>query len=208
MSARTRMVVVIAVCIFFSGSAGVVAQAQSAGEELHYEYKLLATNQTSTMQKELNQAANEGFRFENVMGGSTYFGGQEVVTIMSRPVSQKPLPHYEYKLLATTKTSTMQKELQEAGDAGFEYVGQTVFDTTFGGDEVVVILERDKSETTPLRYTYRLLATKKTSTMEKEVREAAEQGFVFVGVTVSKTHFGGTEVVTIMRRAAGESGGK
>ena len=34
--------------------------------------------------------------------------------------------------------------MEEAGDAGFEYRGQTVFQSLFGGKEVVVILERDK----------------------------------------------------------------
>ncbi|MGH9896576.1 MAG: hypothetical protein ACREA0_32170, partial [bacterium] len=97
-------------------------------------------------------------------------------------------------------TSTMQKEMQEAGDAGFEYRGQTVFETGFGGDEVVVILERDGEVGSPPRFEYRLLATKKTSTMRKELQEAAAQGFLFVGVTVSRTRFGGTEVVTILRR--------
>ncbi len=208
MNART-WIGVIAVCIFISGSPSAVAQSPSAREEIHYEYKLLATNKTSTMQKELNEAAAEGYRFEDVMGGSTYFGGQEVVSILSRPAGLKPQARFEYKLLATSKTSTMQKELQEAGDAGFEYASQTVFDTTFGGDEVVVILERDREETNLPKYEYRLLATKKTSTMEKELREAAQQGFAFVGVTVSKTHFGGTEVVTILRRLpGGETRGK
>jgi hypothetical protein len=36
--------------------------------------------------------------------------------------------------------------------------------------------------------------------MQKELQEAAEVGFEFVGVTVSKTKYGGNEVVTIMRR--------
>jgi hypothetical protein len=55
----------------------------------------------------------------------------------------------------------MQKELQEAGDAGFEYRDQTVFKTAFGGDEVIVILERDR-ETPRKRYEYKLLATNRT----------------------------------------------
>ena len=41
-------------------------------------------------------------------------------------------PSYEYRVLATNKTSTMQRDIQEAGDAGFEYKGQTAFTTTFG----------------------------------------------------------------------------
>jgi hypothetical protein len=54
------------------------------------------------------------------MGGKTASGGNEVVISMVRnPASpDKSIPRY--KLLATTRTSTMQKELQECADAGFE----------------------------------------------------------------------------------------
>jgi hypothetical protein len=161
------------------------------------EYRLLATQKTSTMQKELNDAAAAGFRLEKAMGGQTGFGGKEVVVIMSKNGESRA--RYEYKLLATNKTSTMQKELQEVGDLGFEYRDQTVFDTTFGGNEVVIILERER-DTAPRAWEYKLLATNKTSTMQKELQEAAAAGFEFVGVTVSKTAFGGNEVVSILRR--------
>jgi len=161
-------------------------------------YTLLATNKTSTMEKEMNAAADGGFRFAGVMGGDTAIGGKEVVAIMAR-AGEAAGGRFQYKLLATNKTSTMQKELQEAGDAGFEYRDQTVFGTMFGGDEVVVILERDK-EATPALFEYRLLATKKTSTMEKELGEVGQAGFQFVGITVSKTAIGGNEVVVITRR--------
>src|SRR5262245_59245476 len=72
------------------------------------EYKLLATNKTSTMEKEMNQAAAEGFRFEGSMGGETPGGGHEIVVIMSRKPGAGS--RYDYKLLATKRTSTMQKE--------------------------------------------------------------------------------------------------
>jgi hypothetical protein len=64
-----------------------------------------------------------------------------VVVILERDTSTEIIK-YEYKLLATSKTSTMQKELSEAGEAGYEYVGVTVGQTAIGGDEVVVILRR------------------------------------------------------------------
>jgi hypothetical protein len=164
------------------------------------EFRLLATNKTSTMEKEMNEAANAGFRFEGTMGGETSFGGSEVVVIMSRdPSSQKE--RYRYKLLATSKTSTMQKELQQSGNAGFEYKGQSVYSSTFGGKEVVVILERDL-EARLMQWEYKLLATKKTSTMQKELSEAGAEGFAFVGVTVGETAIGGREVVSILRRPA------
>ena len=56
--------------------------------------------------------------------------------------SQKDRPRYEYKLLATSKTSTMEKELLEAGASGFEFVGVTVGSTGIGGAEVISILRR------------------------------------------------------------------
>jgi len=182
-------------------SIGVLlaAMPQSSGSR---DYKLLATQKTSTMQKELNDAADAGYRFERAMGGQTGFGGKEVVSIMSRTKGDAR-PRYEYKLLATNKTSTMQKELQEAANLGFEYRDQTVFETTFGGNEVVIIAERDR-EAPPRHWEYKLLATNKTSTMQKELQEAADLGFQFVGVTVSKTAFGGNEVVSILRRATAQ----
>ncbi len=164
------------------------------------EYRVLATNRTSTMEKEVNEAADAGFRFEGVMGGNTSFGGSEAVVIMSKPGAVAASARYTYKLLATNRTSTMQKELQEAGDEGFEYKGQTVFKTTFGGQEIVVILEADREAKRKPRFEYHLLATKRTSTMQKELQEAGHQGFEFVGVTVSNTAFGGAEVVCILRR--------
>jgi hypothetical protein len=168
----------------------------SAQQQL--EYKLLATNRTTTMEKELNQAAGEGYRFKEVVSGETAFGGDEALVVMVREVDAKHSPRYEYRLLATSKTATMQKELQAAGDDGFEHCGQSVFKKTFGV-EVMVILERDR-EVKPKLWEYKLLATKKTSTMQKEMKEAAAQGFQFVGFSTGSTFFGGNEVVTIMRR--------
>lgn len=170
-----------------------LASAQAPG----VEYRVLATNKTATMEKELNEAAESGFRFSAVMGGDTAFGGSEVVVVMSR--GGQPRGRYAYRLLATSKTSTMQKELQQAADAGYHYRGQSVFETSFGGDETVVILERDE-ETASLAFEYRLLATSKTSTLDDELRGAGAAGYELVGMTVAKTAFAGSELVAITRR--------
>jgi hypothetical protein len=172
--------------------------ASSAFAQDTSDYRVLATNKTSTMQKEMDEAAEAGFRFGAVMGGDTSFGGSEVVIIMTKPAGANA--RYEYRLLATNKTSTMQKEMQEAGDAGYEFKGQTVFKSTFGGKEVVVILERDKETKATGSFEYRLMATKKTSTLQKELAEAGEAGYGFVGMTVANTLVGGTEVVAILRK--------
>jgi hypothetical protein len=162
------------------------------------DVRVLATNKTSTMEKEMNEAAEAGYKFAGVMGGDTAFGGSEVVVLMTRVPGGGS--SFGYKLLATSRTSTMQREMQEAGDAGFEYRGQTVFESTFGGKEVVVVLERDKTVAQPAKYEYRLLATKKSSTLQKEVSEATAAGYAFVGMTVADTAIGGDEIVSILRK--------
>jgi hypothetical protein len=179
----------------------VLLTAVFVGAEDRFDYRVLATTKTSTMEKELNESANAGYRMEKAMGGGTAFGGSEVVVVMSKNRAGMPGEgRYVYKLLAANKTSTMQKELQEAGDEGFDYKDQTVFNSAFGGDEVVVILELDRERSPKTRYEYKLLATQKTSTMQKELQQSGDMGFKFVGVTVSKTAFGGREVVSILRK--------
>jgi len=164
------------------------------------DYRVLATNKTSTMEKELNEASDTGFRMDKAMGGKSTFGGSEVIVVMSKTRSAAASKRYSYKLLATSKTSTMEKELNNAGSEGFRYIDQTVFNSAFGGDEVVAILELDREAQSRVRYEYKLLATTKTSTMQKELQAAGDLGFQFVGVTVSKTAFGGNEVLSILRK--------
>ena len=186
----------ISTIILFCVSVMLTLQISIAAQT---QFKVLATKKTSTMQKEMQQAADDSFRFEGVSGGGTAFGGSEVLVIMSKNAGANASGRFQYKLLATSKTSTMQKEIQEAGNNGFQYKGQVVFETFFGGEEVVVILEKDtKAELR--KYEYKLLATSKTSTMQKEINQSGDDGFTFVGVTVGKTAIGGSEVVVIMRR--------
>jgi hypothetical protein len=185
-------------CVALVLAFGALLPGFAAAEAV--EYRVLATNKTSTMEKEMQEAAAAGFRFGGTMGGETAFGGNEVVVVMTK--AGTGAGRYEYRLLATTKTSTMQRELQDAAAAGFEYKGQSVFSSMFGGKEVVVILERDREAPARDRWEYRLLATSKTSTMQKELSQAGGDGFEFVGLTVGSTAMGGSELVTITRRKA------
>ena len=174
----------------------ISTSAQAADASL--DYRIIATSKTSTMEKELNEGGDAGFRFSKVMGGKSANGGHEVIAAMVKdgsPSSGK----VSYKLLATNKTSTMQKELQRAAEEGYNYLEQTVFETAFSGREIVVIMERDPSKK-DLYASYRILATTKTSTMQKELQEAGAQGYVLLGLTIGKTELGGEEVVTILGR--------
>jgi hypothetical protein len=161
-------------------------------------YKVLATSKTSTMQKEMQEAGEAGYRFVAVMGGETAMGGNEVVVLMEKRGNDKT--KYEYRLLATSRTSTLQKELQEAADAGWQAVGQTVFESLFGGSETAGILERNPETPRGQRFEYKLIATSRTSTLQKEIQQAADAGYEAVGMTVGKTAMGGAELVVITRR--------
>ena len=92
----------------------------------------------------------------------------------------------------------MQKELQDAADIGFEYVGQTVFSTALGGNEVVVILERDKRSGQS-----RLITSwwrRRRPQRCKELLTAGAAGYELLAMTVSQTALGGSELVAITRR--------
>lgn len=200
-----RIAVLIGLAVVFSsaliaqGAREVQQASQTQQATMH---RVLATSKTSTMQKEMQQAGDAGFRLAAVMGGETAAGGKEAVVVMQKPAASSSALKFEYRLLATNKTSTMQKEMQAASDADFQYVGQTVFETAFGGKEVVIIFERDPSVPSPPKYVYLLLATTRTSTMEKELKQAGDAGYVVVGMTVAETMVGGKEVVAITRKPA------
>ena len=106
----------------------VLAGAPTSGDEVvlilerttdQFEYQLLATSRTSTMQEELDAAAAEGFRFlaRTPLCKSRRLGGDEIVVVLER--SPSVAQRYEYRLLATSRTSTLQAEISEAVDQGF-----------------------------------------------------------------------------------------
>jgi hypothetical protein len=186
-------------CVWLSATTAIPSSAQTP---VAVEHRVAATNKTSTMEKELNEAAEAGFRFKAVMGGEKAIGGNEVVVVLTKNSTARS--RFAYKLLATNRTSTMEKELQAAAQDGYEYVGQTVFQSMFGGNEVVCILERDKDNTGPSSQ-YRLLATTKTSTLQRELQDVEKAGYEVMGMTVGKTALGGRELVAITRRVASGS---
>lgn len=178
-------------------TAALACPISALAQRQSFEYKVLATSKTSSMEKELNEAGEAGFKLQTIMGGESAVGGKEAIAVMTRGAGDKN--RFQYKLLATNKTSTMQKEMQEGADAGFDYVGQTIFESLMGGKEVVVVMMRD-SERPTKGDSYKLLATTKTSTMEKELQEVGDGGYIALGMTVAKTMMGGKELVTITRR--------
>lgn len=160
----------------------IASMGQDKKSEENLQYKLLATTRTSTMQKEINETAAQGYRI--IVGAPT--SGSEMALFLSRDGSvSEP---YQYKLLATTRTGTMQKELNEAAAAGYRLIPSTMIAKSqlFGGVEIVMIMERPPR--VKRAYEYKLLATTRTSTLQKEVTEAKDAGFLIVGMVSRDEH--------------------
>ena len=89
------------------------------------------------MQKGLTAAALDGFRLlpRTMVAKKQMLGGVEIVVVLERP--QKPDKRYRYKLLATTLTSTLQREVTQAEADGFVLVGMV------SRDEHMVIMEQE-----------------------------------------------------------------
>jgi hypothetical protein len=168
-------------CKFLTFSVGLVYVLSSFSllwsdnfnDEMSQRYVLLATLRTKTLQKEMSVTAEQGFR---VLTGVRK--GNEIVIIMERLTT--PENSFQYRLLSTSRTSTMERELNEVGHSGFRVIPRTVLGKRSAGDKIFVVME--KAPTSSSKYKYRLLATHRTSTMEKELLEAEEAGYKMVGI--------------------------
>ena len=167
-------------------------QEPTSQSDLRQRYLLLSTIKTSTMQEELDTAAAAGYRA--VVGART--GSSEFAVLLEK-VAQPP-EVYEYRLLATTRTSTMQEELNDAAADGFHILSRVMMG---GQSEIVVLLERPPGP--PLYSEYLLLATELTGTLHAELAQAAAQGWNLLGMVRAEEKVGlsGEHIVTLGRAA-------
>ena len=157
----------------------------SAGDTIidpSHKYVLLATAKTSTMQKELDNAAEKGFRL--AMGSG--LESNEVAMMMERiPEGSEK---YSYRLLATTRTGSIEKEINEIAKEGFRVHPRTLGSKTgMLSREVVVIMEKDPNQKGH-EYQYKLLATTLTGTLQKEMTDAAKEGYTLVAFGTRGEH--------------------
>jgi hypothetical protein len=163
----------------------LISMAVSAGDTVidpSHKYLLLATAKTSTMQKELDNAADKGFRL--AMGSG--LESTEVAMMMERipDGSEK----YSYKLLATTKTGSMEKEINAIAKEGYRLHSRTLSSKTgMLSREIVVIMEKDPNQKGH-EYEYKLLATTLTGTLQKEMTAAANDGYTLVSFGTRGEH--------------------
>jgi len=156
--------------------------AHASEQDLTERFLLLATKKTGTMEEEVDEAAAAGYR---ILSGSPT-SGDEMVLILEKVAT--PPDVYEYQLLATTRTGTMQEEIEEAAGRGFRILPSTMLAKSqmFGGVEIVIMMEKAPNSTAA--YQYRLLATSRTSTMQEEMGLATADGFTVIGIASRDEH--------------------
>jgi hypothetical protein len=171
-------------------SLASAALAQDSKLDLSQRFLLLATTKTKTMQQELNQAAAAGYRI--LVGSRT--SSTEIALILEKVAT--PPNTYEYYLLATTRTSTMEKELNEQAAKGFRLLPRTMAqkEQVFGPLEILMVME--KAPGSQPHYRYRLLATTRTGTLQKEMSQAVDEGYELVGLVSRDEH------IAILEKAA------
>ena len=161
-------------------SVGPVTQ-QKLKIEPDQRYLMLATQKTSTMQKELDEAASRGFRV--ITGSPT--STSEMALLLERVAD--PGSAYQYRLLATTKIATMRKELNASAQEGYRLLPRTMTSKdSFLTIEVVMLME--KALSSDKRYEYRLYATTSEKKMRAEIEKSEAEGFTLAGMVSRGEH--------------------
>jgi hypothetical protein len=120
----------------------LVVTMGAAAEDRKLDYQVLSTSRTSTMEKELNQAAQSGYRFLKVTNQPNVLGGKDLVVVTVKEIAGVEAGVRTYRVLSESRTSTLQKKLQAAAAEGYEYLDQTTLPNIVGGKNIVVFLER------------------------------------------------------------------
>ncbi len=157
-------------------------------------YVLLATSRTGTMQKEVVDTVARGYRIVAATGAK-----KEMLIVLEKLASGDPKP--EYRLLSTTRSGTLEREMIAASREGYRLLPMTLcaLQKSVGmlgtyGYEVTAIMEK-ASSSVPVEY--KMLSTKRVSTLEKELAEAETAGW-----SVNRLFLSYEEQVLILEKAA------
>jgi len=141
---------------------------------------LVAANTQDTLQQELAARAEAGY---HIVQASAW---KEMLLALERREGQEPT---EYRVLSTTRSGTLGREVNAAASQGFRYVPGTLHAvqkgaTLFGraGSEFVAIMERAPSGDAAREYF--LVGARRVSTLTREFDEAVTGGFAPVGLTL------------------------
>jgi hypothetical protein len=145
-------------------------------------YVVLSTKRIQTMEKELEEAAAKGFRV--LYGSPTQQFDMAVLLTRVQAAGGAP---YSYKVLATSRIKTMEKELLEAARQGYRLLPRTVITKTgLLTMELVMLMEREPNSNKG--YEYKLITESKETKLHKRIDEAMAQGFIPVTMITMGEH--------------------
>ena len=138
-------------------------------DEPQPEYKLTTTALTHNLEKDIAEASAGGFRAIALTGLET-----QTALLEKLPGSEDSAT--SYRLLATQRVSTMEKEIAAAAAQNFKVVA-----ATGAGNEILLLVE--KMAAGAKNRDYKVISTTRTSTFEKEINHAAAEGYQIVPQT-------------------------
>jgi hypothetical protein len=145
-------------------------------------YLVLSTKRIQTMEKELDEVARKGFRI--LYGAPTQ--SFDMAILLKRVPEAKNEP-YGYRILATSRTKTMEKELNEFASQGYRLLPRTItFKSGFLTNELLMILERDPQA--KMKHEYKLISADKETKLHKKIDEAGAQGFLPITMVTMGDH--------------------
>jgi hypothetical protein len=106
----------------------------------------------------------------------------------------------DYQVLSTSRTSTMERELNSAAASGYRFFKVTNGRNAFGGQELIVVTVKDLNGSVSEARKYRLLTAARTSTLQKKLQQFADDGYQYLDQTTFVNALGGKEVVVILER--------
>ena len=117
------------------------ASTSSATPPRSGQYRTVSALRASTVEKELNQAAGEGYY---VVGGS----------FMNVLLEKRPdAPEHSYRVVGAIRGTTLNAEVEDASRAGFRVVTSAIMNNPNSQAETVIVMERMPSSSR--RYEYR-----------------------------------------------------
>ncbi|HEV8524632.1 MAG TPA: hypothetical protein VGQ71_09045 [Terriglobales bacterium] len=130
-------------------------------------YQLLATKRISTIEKEIAEAASKGFKVIAATGA-----GHEMLVLMEKQGEGQG--NRDYRVISTTRTSTFEKEINQAAATGYRIVPRTgaalrkgglLTGGTYGYEQAIVM---EKPPNTP-SVRYLLVAAEREKTIQREL---------------------------------------
>jgi hypothetical protein len=131
----------IALFLVFAAVAITVSAQKKTAELVKLDegqnFLILSTKRIQTMEKELDEVAAKGFR---VLYGAPTISYDMALFLEKLENPERP---FSYKILATSRNKTMEKELNEQASKGFRLLPRTmIFKQGLFTAEVVSVMER------------------------------------------------------------------